>query len=421
MMQTSTIVWDAAKRYAVAVSGGVDSMVMLHMLAGMHLPNLFVATVNHGIRPEAQADCSFVAEYCRQLGVPCSVFGVDVPAYAVANKLSTETAARILRYRVLDGLDCDYVCLAHNADDNAETVLMHILRGSGAKGACGMQAASGRYLRPLLEFSRADIEQYAAEHNVPHVEDATNSDTHYTRNFVRHNVMPLLQQINPAAKQNILRFANNIARDDALLTEQASRLLAQVRFDDGGAHIPQPLLDSGNYRLLEMVFGKLGVHCDVEQVHYRDVTALAHNVGGKRVDLPFGLAAYNDYDCVTVCPADQPMQYLFRIPFAVGATQTPLGCAQVSAQPLEGALRADISKLPAGAEFRTRRQGDMFTKFGGGTKPLNRYLIDKKVPARVRDSLVLIACGSEVFAILGVEISEKLRVEGRTPHFIALT
>ncbi len=408
------------KRYALAVSGGVDSMVMLDMLAHSEkIRDFFVVTVNHCIRPDAESDCRFVADYCDKLGVECRIFRVDVPAYAAERKLSTETAARILRYRVFDGLDCDYVCLAHNADDNAETVLMHIIRGSGAKGASGIRQKSGRYIRPLLQLTRAEIERYAREHDVPFVNDSTNDDTRYARNFIRHKVMPLLEELNPAVKQNILRFAQNIASDDMRLNAQADKSIRRVRFDDDGAHIPAKLLADGDQRLLDRVFARLGVHCDIEQKHYFSIFGLVNNCGGKKINLPFGYVAYNDYDCITIRPEKQLATYRFEIPFALGRTETPVGVVEVGQNGC--GLRIDVSKLPDGAVFRTRREGDVFTKFGGGTKPLNRYLIDKKVPERDRDGLLLIAVGNEVFAIMGLEISEKLRVdEGATPTYIEL-
>ena len=232
---------DLKLKYALAVSGGVDSMVMLHKFAALSpRPDFFVVTVNHGIREEAAADCAFVANYCKQLGVECRTVTVNAPAYCKDNKVSLETAARILRYEVFDGLDVDFVCLAHHADDNAETVLMHILRGSGAKGASGIKAQNGKYLRPLLELTRSEIEDYAAQHNVPHVEDGTNADTAYTRNFIRHKVMPLLTELNPAVKSNVLLFARNVAEDDRYLDSLAD--VSTVNFDGNGARIPVRLL-----------------------------------------------------------------------------------------------------------------------------------------------------------------------------------
>lgn len=405
---------DLTKKYALAVSGGIDSMVMLHLFANAcPRPNFFVATVDHGIRAEAASDCDFVAKRCAELGVECQIFRVDVPAYAAEQKLSLETAARILRYRVLDALPCDVVCLAHNADDNAETVLMHILRGSGAKGATGIKPQSGKYLRPLLQWTRADIQRYAQENDVVHVTDNTNDDTRYTRNFIRHKVMPVLQTLNPRAKQNLLRFACNVAQDDEYLDALAD--VSQVTFDEQSARIPRYLLSQPlpiAYRVLFKVFNRLGVYRDVEKTHFDALVSLAANTGGKKLDLPFDFEAYNDYDAVTICKKRDAARYCFEIPFALGCTQTPLGVLEVTDKFLPDSLRIDVDKVPANSVLRTRKKGDFFVKFGGGKKPLNRYLIDKKISERNRDSLLLIASDSEVLAVVGVEISDKLRVEG---------
>ena len=417
---------NSKNKYALAVSGGVDSMVMLHKFATLlPRPNFYVVTVNHGIRAEAAADCKFVADYCQKLGVECRVVTVDVPTYCKEHKVSIETGARILRYQVFDSLDCDFVCLAHNADDNAETVLMHILRGSGAKGASGIRQTNGKYFRPLLDLTREQIEQYATEHNVPHVTDSTNDDTTYTRNFIRHKVMPLLEQLYPSAKANVLRFASSIKADDEfidVLTDTSA-----VQFDGDSAQIPVELLDQPlpiAYRVLAKVFNRLGVFYDVEKIHYDAILRLLNGGGGKSVNLPFNLVATNDYDFVTVwrdVEKDEKSVENFEIPFAVGRTQTPLGVVEVSATPLDNALRIDVTKLPENCVFRTRRQGDVFTKFGGGTKPLKKYLIDKKIPSRYRDELLLVASGNEVSVIVGVEIADSVKVDdGATPYYIRL-
>ena len=411
-------------KYALAVSGGVDSMLMLHKIASLSpRPNFYVVTVNHGIRLEAGNDCRFVADYCKQLGVECKVVTVDVPSYCEQNKVSIETGARLLRYQVFDSLDCDFVCLAHNANDNAETVLMHILRGSGARGATGIKWQNGKYLRPLLDMSREQIEQYAKEHNVPYVNDSTNGDTKYTRNFIRHKVFPLLNDLNPAAQQNILRFAENIAQDDEYLESLAD--ISTVEFDDKAARIPKQLLQQPSpiaYRLLVKVFNRLGVYYDIEKVHLDKLVALADNVGGKSVNLPFGYTAINDYGYVTICLSETDATQNFEIPFKVGHTETPVGVVEISAEVLPYSLRIDVDKIPQTAVFRTRRAGDSFTKFGGGTKPLKKYLIDKKIPERNRDSLLLVADGDEVLVVCGVEISDKVKVDsGSRTFYIGFT
>lgn len=415
--------FDTKRKYALAVSGGVDSMVMLHKIASLSpRPNFFVVTVNHGIRAEASSDCQFVADYCAKLGVECHVFTVDVPSYCEQNKVSIETGARILRYQVFDSLDCDYVCLAHNANDNAETVLMHILRGSGAKGASGIRRQYGKYMRPLLDLTRNQIEQYAKENNLPHITDNTNDDVKYTRNFVRHRVLPLLTELNPAAQQNILRFADNISQDDDYLDGLAD--ISDVIFEESRAQIPKRLLLQPSpitNRVLYKIFNRLGVFYDIEKTHLDAIVAIATNVGGKMANLPFDYVAINDYEYVTICKNEVTHTQQEEIPFKLGRTETPYGVVEVSKSPLDSSLRIDVDKIPPTAVFRTRKEGDSFTKFGGGTKSLKKYLIDKKIPSRNRDNLLLVADGSDVLVICGVEISDSVKVEQKsTTCFVKL-
>lgn len=406
---------DPKLKYALAVSGGVDSMVMLHIFANfVHHIDFFVATINHGLRNQAADDCRFVADYCAKLGVRCDIYNVDVPTYAAQHKLSDETAARLLRYKVLDELDCDRVCLAHNADDNAETVLMHIIRGSGANGATGIRRSNGKYHRPLLDMSRAEIERYAHVNNVPYVTDSTNADVKYTRNFVRHKVLPLLSEINPAVKSNLVRFADNLACDNDYLCSLAD--ISAVQFGADEARIPKILLRQPRaitYRVLHKVFARLGVHYDIEQTHFDAIAAMTDGAGGKRIYLPFGWTCYDDYSCLTLTKAAQERSVSadFEASFGLGKMPVPQGTLCVTRQYAPDALRLDLNKVPAGAVVRTMRAGDMFTKFGGGTKPLRRYLTDRKIPARMRSELLVVCDGSDVLVIVGVEISDRVKTD----------
>lgn len=361
---------DLTKKYALAVSGGIDSMVMLHIFANLSpRPDFFVVTINHNIRKEGADDCLFVEKRCAELGVECRSFSVDVLAYCKENKVSEETGARILRYRVLDGLPCDCVCLAHHANDNAETVLMHILRGSGLEGARGIRRVGGKYMRPLLDMTRKEIEDYVLRHNVEYVRDSTNDETKYTRNFIRQKVMPLLEELNPSAQSNILRFAESVSQDDDYLNSLAD--ISQVTFGQDFAKIPKQLLTAPKpiaSRVLKKTFARLGVYKDVEKKHIEGICALALSNGGKSVDLPFDFVAVNDYDCVTIEQKTAKEQPFWEIPFGVGDIVTPCGVVKVSQTPLQDGLRVDLNKIPQNAVFRPKKQGDSFCKFGGGRK-----------------------------------------------------
>lgn len=402
---------DRTKKYALAVSGGADSMVMLHCFASLlPRPDFFVVTINHGIRQEAADDCAFVQEYCKKLNVECRVFCVDAPAYSKENKISLETAARILRYKVLDEQQCDLVCLAHHSGDNAETILMHLIRGSGAEGACGIRKLSGKYFRPLLSVTKRQIEDYAKANNVPFVQDSTNDDVTYRRNYVRHVILPELKKIVPAVEQNLERFAQNVAADNELLNSLADD--SAVTIDGKTAKIPCELLNQPTplaYRILKKTFARLGIFYDIESTHLAAICELATKCGGKSVDLPFGYVAISDYGTLSIEPQNAYDCPPFEIPFATGETQTPFGQVTVTKEKTPDGLAVDMNKLPRTAVIRNYRRGDAFTKFGGGTKPLNRYFIDKKIPERKRKTVPIIAIGNVALVVCGVEIADTVR------------
>lgn len=197
----------------VAVSGGADSMALLHLLQRAARWPLLVAHVHHGLRAAATADAQFVAEYCAQHGLPCYVHHADAPAHSAATGASAELAARQLRHAALQGLRLQHgaaaVVLAHHADDQAETVLLRLLRGTGLHGLAAMQPwdAQARLLRPLLGYSRADLQRYIRECGVPHVHDETNDSTDADRNYLRHAVLPLLHARWPGFGSGLTRLS----------------------------------------------------------------------------------------------------------------------------------------------------------------------------------------------------------------------
>ena len=215
----------------VALSGGVDSVVLLHLLLALRA-QVVAAHVEHGMRGEnSQRDCAFVEALCARLGVPLAVAHVDVPARARASGRGLEETARDLRYAFLReerrrrGLDC--ILTAHHRNDQAETVLLHLVRGSSPRGLSGMREEEGDLLRPLLPFSRAEILRYAQEKGLPFVQDETNADTAFARNYVRHEVIPRLETLNPRAVEAIARLAA-LSRDQSdYIAQQADSVLRE--------------------------------------------------------------------------------------------------------------------------------------------------------------------------------------------------
>ncbi len=214
-----------------AVSGGADSMCLLHLLfSGGY--DVTAAHFEHGIRgEESLRDAAFVEGWCREHGVPFVLGHGDAPQYASAHGLSLEEAARELRYSFLfktaQELGAARILTAHNRDDNAETLLFNLTRGSGAAGLSGIPRKRGLILRPLLGTGRDEIEAYLHENRVPHVEDSTNGSDDYTRNLIRHHLVPLLQEINPRFSEAAARTASLLDRDEDFLSGLAADFLAR--------------------------------------------------------------------------------------------------------------------------------------------------------------------------------------------------
>lgn len=233
-------------RVLCAVSGGADSMCLLHFLssnAGSLGITVAAAHFNHRLRgAEADRDQAFVEAWCNEHGIVCETGSTDVAAYAQQNGMSTEEAARHLRYEFLgncaDKLGCTAIATAHNSDDNAETVLLNLTRGAGAKGLCGIPPVRGRLIRPLLATSRAQIEAYLAENGVPHITDSTNDTDDYTRNVIRHRVMPVLCGINPAFSASAMRTAELLREDEEFLDKLAADFLRE-HFENGSLPIAE--------------------------------------------------------------------------------------------------------------------------------------------------------------------------------------
>ena len=218
----------------VGVSGGADSMALLHMLSHWETPLRVTAIhIHHGLRGEsADRDEAFVRSYCTEHNVPLVVVRADVAAVATQERLTLEEAGRRVRYEQFEmarrDLCADYVLTAHTADDQAETVLMHLIRGCGIDGLVGIPAVRGNIRRPLLCCSRAEIEEYCTLHDLPYVTDETNVDIKYTRNDVRHRVLPLLREINPAVNDALLRLSNLAQADADYLNCVAEEVLSSA-------------------------------------------------------------------------------------------------------------------------------------------------------------------------------------------------
>ena len=424
------------KRICVAVSGGEDSVALLHYLNALkakHGYSLCAVHCEHGIRGEdSLADMRFVEKLCKEWSIELYLFQEDCPARAKREKESLETAARNFRYesfqRLIKEGKADFIATAHHQNDEVETVLFRLARGTSLGGISPMKEENGYLLRPFLKWSKKDISVYVQENNLSYCVDKTNLETDATRNKIRLEVLPKLEEAVPGAAENIARFAATALEDNLLLCELAEGLLK--RKDDGyevAFSDKKPLFT----RACLLAFKGLGLEKDYTSAHLDGVFALQGSERGSTLDLPKNIRAERGarsiYLYVYEEEAYPPLGE--EKPFAVGVYDG--GMYEVNVvlnEPTDKmtewkTLRVDKDKLPENAIFRFRKDGDKMKAFGGDTKSLKKLFNEKKISVKERGYIPLIADkdSGEVYAVCGVEISEKVKVDEGTKTVLYIT
>lgn len=277
-------------RVLCAASGGSDSICLLHLLWSKRQEwelELRAAHYEHGLRGgDSLRDAAFVERFCLERDIPCAVEHGDAAAYAAEKRLGIEEAARELRYafleRTADALGCDLIATAHNADDNAETLLLNLVRGSGLRGLGGIPPQRGRIVRPLLEVPREEIAAYLLENGLPHAEDRSNEDERFRRNYVRRRLLPLLREMNPA----FVRAAGNtaaLARQDEDCLEALAEGFIEMHYRDDSVPVGELLCEHPAIasRVVRLLCSR-----SLEREHVEDVLDFCRGEGLGFLDLP---------------------------------------------------------------------------------------------------------------------------------------
>jgi len=413
---------DKSLRFGAAVSGGADSMVMLALLCEAGA-DVCVVNVDHSIRGEASVrDSEFVKAYCESKGIPFLFRKVDAPGYAKGHGVSDELAARELRYaffeELLDAGKVDAIALAHHLDDQTETMLMRFLRGSGVRGLRGIVDRKG-YLHPLLGYPKVDIFTYANEHGIPYVEDATNAVSDYRRNFFRNDVLPLLKTRYPDLSTVIGRNAEGFAElEDYLLSEvtpsyrEGEDVLLPI-----SALTRHPAIAK---KSIAEAARAAGILKDIESVHLNAVYALQGAASNSRLNLPFGLDVIKEYERLRFAVRTElppyEMPFSPRERYEYGGTSYWL----TEGSTVLPGVSFDADKIPPDAVVRSRRAGDVFRRYKGGEKSLSDYLTDIKLPFSERARLLVLASGSRIFVILGIETADEVKIEKNTKKILII-
>lgn len=457
----------------VALSGGGDSVCLLCVLMALRQElgiTLEAMHVHHGIRgAEADEDAQFCQQLCQRWQIPCHVVQVDVPAVAAAQKLSLEEAARLLRYRELEAyrrqIGAVRIAVAHHREDQAETVLGNLFRGSGLKGLGGMKAVNGAVIRPLLYRSKEEILDYLREQELAWQQDSTNDSQDYTRNRIRHHILEVAaREINPQSAEHISQAAALAAQADDYLRRQARRWLET---GENAREIAGEVMELEISRLQReeeilqtYILREALQHCgipegedgltDLTLRHVEAVQSLLTEMPGssasRQVDLPKGRRARRSYG-----------QLLLERKTVEGSAQEESLQRKEICQPVivtvergqsdpilihyggkAFSLRVfpyeksqkiptnqytkwmDYDKIEGPFVFRNRQSGDYVGLPGGSRKTVKAYMIDEKIPATQRDRIPVIAQGSHVLWIVGYRLSDRVKINEDTRYVLEI-
>ncbi|MCD8082790.1 MAG: tRNA lysidine(34) synthetase TilS [Clostridiales bacterium] len=452
-------------RVIAAVSGGADSVCLLSVLCAL-APDLSVSLrvlhVHHGLRgTEADRDEEFVRKLCEGLGVPFRGIRCDVRGYARAHGLSMEEAGRLARYQALEEEAAMWdrettvveagekaekatgaepgiswrparIALAHHRDVHVDTIIHHLLRGSGLGGVGGMRPVQGIRIRPLLCVGREEIREYLQSRGLSWCEDSTNASDEYTRNRIRQRLLPMMEEmVNTRAAEHIFQVGERIADADRYLECQAGKVwdeagrkekkTAMIRLDAfrGQEEIIRM------YLIRRMLDETAPGWKDITGRHFADVAVLAFRSVGSRLDLPSGLTARVGYETLELSAADGEVRDTAEISRWKGLPMwnTRVFLMEKGAEIPKNQCTKwfDYAKIKGALSLRFREPGDYLTLSGGKHKLLTRYMIDEKIPRQLRTQIPVLAEGSHVLWVLGYRISEYYKITADTKTVMEVT
>lgn len=442
----------------IGVSGGADSMCLLFLLSDISASlgvKIKVLHVEHGIRGEASVkDAEYVENICDKKGIDCRVINIDAASYAKDNSLTLEEAARILRYEAFENYRLELInsgeqsvkiAVAHHMNDQAETVIFQMLRGSGIKGMGGMNPQRENIIRPLLCLSREEILLYLSENHIIYRTDESNEDNAYSRNFIRNEILPKLENIQPQAVTHISEMAEELRDVERYLCKKAEEIYKRAATeaegpgrDDNDLRLSIKVL-TGEEEVLQRAVLRMAVgrfipnRKDVGRTHFDSIMSLIEKGSGKSVNLPKGVVVSRQGDALIFRKESEELTAgagLYRISEPVKLQEIlkePKSLTVGEGQEIN--IRAysrpdgfeiprnaytkcfDYDKISNGMQIRNARPGDyLVIDSDGHRKDLRDYFVNEKIPAVIRGEVLLVADGSHILWVMGYRISEQAKI-----------
>ena len=445
--------FDRGDGIVLGVSGGADSLCLMQLFSAIRERyglSLYVIHVHHGIRgEEAERDARFVEKMADQRGLPFCLVRVDAGAEAEKRGMTLEEAGRALRYEAFERyrkqVGADRIALAHHRDDQAETVLFHLFRGTGPRGLAGIPVRRGRIIRPLLFAGRDEIERYLEREGLDYCRDSTNQETVYARNKIRLQLLPFVErEINRQAGRHIAGAAEKMAEWRRYIEEMGRRAYEEMVAPDGQAlsldierFAREDVVIRGE--VAGQIFGRIlpGAK-DLEQTHYEQVFRLAGVESGRRLNLPGGITVEKNYDRLLFyrdegdrlrtpiyMTCDIPCRHIVNVDGSLW--QISLRVKKREDLPEEIPQKDytkwfDYDKINNGLVLRNPREGDFFVlNEDGARKRLSRYYMDEKIPRSQRDSQLVLAEGAHVLWAVPGRISAACKITENTKRVLVVT
>lgn len=420
----------------VAVSGGADSTCLLLVLHGLSRRlgiRLHVFHLNHHLRGRAaDRDEQQVAALCGKFGLPVTILGANVRGFARRHRLSVEEAGRELRYRLLGQVarltGCNRIATAHNANDNAETVLMNLARGSGLTGLSGIPVRRGLVVRPLIRVERSEIERFLAELRVRHTHDLSNLRLEHRRNLVRHRLMPVMKRLNPQVVQAISRTSEVLRAEDACLAGYVARLVRRIAR-------PVPCgwrLDTASLLKYNICLQRRFLKVLVPELSFDDVSVslrtAAARIGGRH-QFGNGVLVWKEREGLFLGRMPRRPSAAGHAIQAPGRNRLPEFRVRIDVmiEQRRPSLKRrnlevfDLDEVCLPLSVRSRRPGDRFAPFGGRTRKLQDILVDDRIPRRERDHLALLCDQQGILWAIGSRRASRAGVKETTRRFMTVT
>lgn len=448
---------DSEDHVLVGVSGGIDSSVLLFILVKIRdtFPfSLGVAHLNHGLRgAESARDEEFVREMAGRFGLPFHARRVDAQSYAKAKRLSLQHAGRDLRYAYFRELASEHgyqkIAIGHTQDDQVETFIMRIIKGTGLRGLSSIPVRRGPIIRPLLFSCRSDIEAYLRKESIPYVQDSTNQKDLYQRNFIRNRVIPLFEKLNPNFRERVIYLLDDLTRLNRLFEHETDRFLGEeVRSEESEIFVKTASLKSLHPETRYRVLSGMLAHVEPRLVPLRDhVRLIEQALDNARpnidVALPDRVTVSKIYEklIVTKKPTASPIQGQFPVQLGINVLE-PFGilleCAVTEAPPsgpreaISGAISEAISIDGQTASFdydktgalkvRTFLDGDRFIPLGmQKSVKLKDFFISRKIPLHERRQVPLLVSGQDIIWVSGQRIDERYKVTEGTRRLLKVS